>query len=132
VTAAYDRYVDLSCADYGAADYQELATRYHERFDGFMEDDAVSGYGQILMVAQAIEETGSTDPTDIAEYLRDTTFELPGYAWDLGWTAWGELDGASPLLVMMREQAPPEGVNPGAPWYLDVILRPEPLEPFVP
>ncbi len=130
--ASYDRYVDLSCADYAADDYQELATRYHDRFDGFMEDDAVSGYGQVLMVQEAIEVTGGTDPAAIADHLRETTFELPGYAWDLAWTEWGELDEASPLLVVMREQAPPEGVNPGAPWYLEVILRPDPLEPFVP
>ncbi len=130
--ASYDRYIDLSCADYAAADYHELATRYHDRFDGFMEDDAVSGYGQVLMVQQAIEATGGTDPVAIADHLRATTFDLPGYAWELAWTAWGELDGASPLLVVMREQTPPDGVNPGAPWYLEVILRPDPLEPFVP
>ena len=130
--AAYDRYVDLSCADYAADDYIQLATRYHDEFADFMEDDAVAGYGQVLMLRDAIEATGGTDPTAIADHLRTTTFELPGYAWDLQWTEWGELAEASPLLVVMREQTPPDGVNPGAPWYLDVILRPDPLEPFVP
>lgn len=130
--ASFDRYVDLSCADYEAPDYQRLAARYHERFDGFMEDDAVSGYGQVLMLQQTIEATGSTDPTVIADHLRTSVFDLPGYAWDLAWTEWGELDDAAPLLVVMRAQAPPDGVNPGAPWYLEVILRPDPLEPFVP
>lgn len=129
---AFDRYVDLSCADYAADDYHDLARRYHQRFGSFMEDDAVAGYGQVLMVQQAIETTGGTDPSAIAAYLHETTFELPGYAWDLGWTEWGELEGSTPLLVVMREQPPPAGVNPGAPWYLDVILRPAPLEPFVP
>ncbi|MFP4634316.1 MAG: ABC transporter substrate-binding protein [Nitriliruptoraceae bacterium] len=129
---AYERYVDLSCADYGSSDYQALARRYHARFDAFMEDDAVSGYAQVTMVAEAIEATGSHDPTDIAGYLRETTFDPPGYAWDLRWTSWGELADAQPLLTVIRETEPPQDVAPDAAWYPQTLFQAEPLEPFDP
>jgi branched-chain amino acid transport system substrate-binding protein len=130
--AAFDRYVDFSCADYAAADYQELASRYYEEFGDFMEDDAVSGYGQVTMIAEAIAEGGSDDPADIAEYLHTNSFDLPGYAFTMEWTEWGEFAAAQPLLVVMREQDPPEGVNPGANWYPEVLFQSEVLEPFEP
>jgi branched-chain amino acid transport system substrate-binding protein len=129
---AYDRYVDLACSDVGSESYRELAARYHTEFDGFMENDAVAGYGLVQMIAQAIEETGSDDPGDIAAYLHETTFELPGYAFDVSFTEWGELASAQPLLTILREQDPPEGVNPGADWYPEVLFRSEVLEPFRP
>lgn len=130
--AAIDRYVDFSCADYEDAGYHELAGRYWQEFGGIMEDDAVSGYGQVLMVAEAIEAIGEPDPARIADHLRATTFDLPGYAWELGWTEWGELAGARPSLVVLRRRPPPEGVNPGADWYPEVVLRPDPLDPYRP
>jgi branched-chain amino acid transport system substrate-binding protein len=130
--AAFDRYVDFSCADYAGDEYQELAARYHEEFGDFMEDDAVSGYGQVTMIAEAIAEGGSDDPADIAEYLHANSFELPGYAFTMEWTEWGEFAAAQPLLVVVREQDPPEGVNPGANWYPEVLFQSEVLEPFEP
>lgn len=130
--AAFDRYVDFSCADYASADYQELAARYHAQFNDFMEDDAVSGYGQVLMIAEAIEAIGEPDPVQIAAYLHENSFDLPGYAWDLEWTEWGEFANAQPILLLLREQDPPEGVNPGANWYPEVIFQSAPIEPYVP
>jgi len=129
---AYDRYLDLACADVDRDDYRELAARYHAEFGDYMENDAVAGYGQVLMVAQAIEAGGSDAPADIAAYLHETTFELPGYAFDVSFTAWGELASARPLLTVLREQDPPEGVNPGAEWYPEVVFRSGVLEPFDP
>jgi len=130
--AVYDRVVDFKCADAESPEFQELASRYYERFEMFMEDDAVSGYGQIMMVAEAIEATGSSDPVDVADYLREGSFELPGYAWDLEWTEWGEMANAQPVLVIFREMDPPEGVNPGAPWWGEFVFQADPLEPYVP
>jgi branched-chain amino acid transport system substrate-binding protein len=128
-SAAYDRYLDISCADHEDPDFHALAERYHERFGTFMEDDAVSGYGQVLMVAEAVEATGSTDPEAIADHLRGASFDLPGYAWELAWTSNGDLEGATPRLTLLREQAPPPGVNPEAQWYPEVVFRSPPLPP---
>jgi branched-chain amino acid transport system substrate-binding protein len=130
--ATYDRFVDFTCANLESEAFRQLATRYHERFGQYMEDDAVAGYGQVLMVAEAVEHTGTTAPDELAGYLHANSFDLPGYAWRLGWTEWGELAGARPLLVVFRRQQPPEGVNPGAEWFPQVLFRAEPLEPHRP
>jgi branched-chain amino acid transport system substrate-binding protein len=130
--AAFDRFIDFDCADYSDTEYQEMAARYNEQFDAFMEDDAVAAYGIVTMLAESIEATGETDPTAIAEHLHASTFDLPGYPSELSWTEWGELANATPVVSIIREQEPPEGVNPGANWYPEVLLTSEPLEPFQP
>lgn len=129
--AAFDRFVDFDCADYADPGYQELAVRYNEQFDAFMEDDAVAGYGIVTMIAEAVGEVGA-DPTAVAEYLHATSFDLPGYPSELSWTEWGELANATPVVSIIREQEPPEGVNPGANWYPEVLLTADPLEPYQP
>jgi branched-chain amino acid transport system substrate-binding protein len=130
--AAYDRFVDFDCADYSSEEYQELAAQYYEQFEAFMEDDAVAAYGIVQMLAQAVEETGGTDPTAISEYIHSTTFDLPGYPSEMEYTEWGELANSTPVVSIIREQEPPEGVNPGAAWYPEVLLTAEPLEPYQP
>jgi branched-chain amino acid transport system substrate-binding protein len=130
--AAFDRYLDLSCSDVGGDAWTDLAQRYHERFGRYLEDDAVVGYGQVLLVAEAIAATGTTDPPELAAFLRDGTFELPGFGWPLGWTGWGELRDARPRLTLLRQQSPPDGVNPGAGWFPEVVFEAEPLEPSAP
>ena len=130
--AAFDRLVDFDCADFSAPDYQELAARYNEEFDGFMDDDAVASYGIVTLLAQAMEESGETDPAAIAEFLHGASFDLPGYSGEMSWTEWGELATATPVVSIIREQEPPEGVNPGANWYPEVLLTAEALEPYQP
>lgn len=129
---AFDTVADFGCADFASDDYQELARAFAERTDfAFMEADAVAGYGIVTMVAEAVTEVGD-DPVAVAEYLHANTFELPGYAFDLNWTEYGEMAEATPHLVIIRETTPPEGVNPGANWYPETLAVPEPLEPYVP
>jgi branched-chain amino acid transport system substrate-binding protein len=130
--AAFDRLVDFDCADFSSPDYQELASRYNEQFDAFMDDDAVASYGIVTALAQAVEESGETDPVALAEFLHGASFDLPGYSGELSWTEWGELATSTPVVSIIREQEPPEGVNPGANWYPEVLLTAEQLEPYQP
>lgn len=130
--AAYDRYTDYDCVNFNDEGYIELARRFAEFSDlGFMDDDAVAGYGIVTMLAEAVREVGD-DPVAIAEYLHGNTFDLPGYAFPMSWTEWGEMAEATPPISIVREQSPPEGVNPGAEWYMETLFVPEPLEPYVP
>ena len=130
--AAYDRYVDFDCANFEDEEYLELARRFAEFSDlGFMDDDAVAGYGIVTMVAEAVAEVGD-DPAAVSEYLHANTFDLPGYAFPMSWTEYGELAEATPPLSIIRETAPPEGVNPGAEWYPEVLFVPEALQPHQP
>ena len=131
--AATGRYADFDCADYESEEYQELARRYLEMSENtFMDDDAVAGYGIVTMVAQAVEEVGD-DPVAVAEYLHEQTFDdLPGYAFDMSWTEWGELATAQPIFTVIGEGPAPEGVNEGGDWYPETLSQSEPLEPFEP
>ena len=131
--AAIDRYSDFDCADFQSDEYQDLARRYLAMSENtFMEDDAVAGYGIVTMVAEAVAEAGD-DPVAIAEYLHGATFaDLPGYAFDVSWTEWGELAAAQPLFSIIRASGAPEGVNEAGEWYPETLILPEPLEPYEP
>ncbi len=129
---ALGKYSDFGCADFQSDDYQELARRFAEETDfSFMEADAIAGYAIVTMVAEAVTEVGA-DPVAISEYMHANSFDMPGYAFPLSWTEWGELAEATPHFVQMVEATPPDGVNPGANWYPETLVVPEPLEPYVP
>lgn len=129
---AIDRYSDFACVDYDSTEYQDLARRYLAFSENtFMEDDAVAGFGIVHAVAEAVGAVGD-DPAAIAEYLHANTFDIPGYSFSLSWTEWGEIAAAQPTFVVIREQEPPEGVNPGANWYPELLVLSDPLEPYVP
>src|SRR5690606_17838526 len=104
--AAYDRYTDYKCVDFNDPEYIELATRFAEFSDlGFMDDDAVAGYGIVPMLAEAAGAVGD-DPEAIAQYLHDNSFELPGYAFTMSWTEWGEMAEATPPISIVRQESP--------------------------
>lgn len=130
--AAIGRYSDFACADYFSDEYQELARHYLEASDNaFMEDDAVAGYGIVTMVADAVGAVGD-DPVAISEYLHGQSYDLPGYAFTVSWTEFGELASAQPLFTTTAGEGAPEGVNEAGTWYPEFLLLPEPLEPYVP
>jgi branched-chain amino acid transport system substrate-binding protein len=130
--AAIGRYYDFDCVDYESEEYQELARRYLALSDNeFMEDDAVAGYGIVQMVAQAVAEVGD-DPEAIAEYLHEQSFDLPGYAFEVSWTEWGELAEAQPVMSVIGAGPAPDGVNEAGDWYPETLLLPDPLEPYEP
>jgi hypothetical protein len=96
-----------------------------------MDDDAVAGFGIVTMVAEAVAEVGD-DPAAVAEYLHAGTFDIPGYAFELTWTEWGELAAAAPLFSVVGEGPAPDGVNEAGDWYPQTLIRPEPLTPYEP
>lgn len=131
--AAYGRYADTDCADFASGDYQALATRFVELTgNDFMDDDAVAGYGIVTMVAEAVHQTGGTDPAAIGAYLHASEFELPGYAFPMAWTEWGELAQARPILSIAQRGAAPPGVTGDLDWYPTKLFQSQPLEPYVP
>ncbi len=129
---AIDRYADFACVDYDDPEYQDLARRYLAMSDNpFMEDDAVAGFGIVHAVAEAVGAVGD-DPVAVAQYMHDNSFDIPGYSFPLSWTEWGEIAEAQPTFTIMREMTPPDGVNPGANWYPELLIKAQPLEPYVP
>jgi branched-chain amino acid transport system substrate-binding protein len=130
--AAIGRYSDFKCADFDDPEYQEMAARYLAASDNvFMEDDAVAGYGIVTMVAAAVEAVGD-DPVAISEWLHTQKFDLPGYAFEMSWTEWGEMANAAPLFAVLGEGPAPDGVNDAGDWYPETLNRTEPLTPYQP
>jgi branched-chain amino acid transport system substrate-binding protein len=132
---AFGRYSDFKCMASASKPYKSLAKRYLRAFpqNEFMEDDAVAGYAYVKIVAQAIQNVG-TNPQAIAAYVHRTTFNIPGYAWRLRWTAWGEMIGAQPQFAILTRGAPPEaGLNTASsPFWPRVVFKSPPLPPYRP
>lgn len=129
---AVGRYTDFACADYLGDSYADLAMRYLAFSDNqFMSDDAVAGYGIVTMIAEAVAAVGD-DPTAIAEYLHDNSFDLPGYAHTVSWTEWGELAESRPIFTIISEGPAPEGLNEAGDWWFELLTHSEPLEPYEP
>ena len=132
--AAYGAWSDFKCMATGTKEYKALAKRYLRTFpqNEFMEDDALSGYAYVRIVAEAISKVG-VNRQRIASYVHANTFNIPGYAFPLRWTAWGELRGATvQFAVLTRGPTPEPGLNKGGDWWPRVIFKSQPLTPYRP
>ena len=133
--AAYGRWSDFKCMATGSRGYKALAKRYLRTFpqNEFFEDDALAGYAYVKIVAQAIQNVG-TSPQAIAAYVHRTTFNIPGYAFPLRWTAWGELDRPTIQFSVLTRGAPPEaGLNTASQTFWPrVLYKTRPLPPYRP
>lgn len=132
-SAAINRYADFSCADFQSSAYQDLARRFLQfsPSSGFMEDDALASYGIVKMVAEAVGKVGD-DPVKIDQYLHANSFTIPGYAFPLRWTAWGELAAAQIAFDVIGPGPAPQGVNKVGDWYPKRLLVSQPLTPYQP
>ena len=133
-SASYGRWSDFKCMATATQAYKALAKRYLRTFpeNQFMEDDALSGYAYVKVVAEAIRNVGD-DPQRIANYVRTHTFNIPGYAFPLRWTEWGELRGPQvQFAVLTRGPAPERGLNTGGAWWPRVLFKSQPLPAYRP
>jgi branched-chain amino acid transport system substrate-binding protein len=134
-TSAFGRYSDFKCMASASKEYKALAKRYLRAFpqNEFMEDDAVAGYAYVKIVAQAIQNVGPNRQR-IAAYIHANTFNIPGYAWPLRWTAWGEMIGSRPQYAILTKAAPPEaGLNTASTTFWPrVIFKSPALAPYRP
>jgi branched-chain amino acid transport system substrate-binding protein len=132
--AAYGRWSDFKCMATASKQYKALAKRYLRAFpqNEFFEDDALSGYAFVKVVAEAIRNVG-VNSERIATYVRTHTFNIPGYAFPLRWTAWGELRGPTvQFAVLTRGPAPERGLNTRGNWWPRVLFKSQPLTPYRP
>ena len=115
--------------------YKALAKRYVKTFpqNEFFEDDALSSYAYVKIVAEAISKVGANRQR-IAAYVHANTFNIPGYAWPLRWTPWGEMIGARPQYAILTKGAPPEpGLNTASTTFWPrVIFKSPALTPYRP
>jgi branched-chain amino acid transport system substrate-binding protein len=133
-TAAYGTWSDFKCMATGSQAYKRLAKRYLRTFpqNEFFEDDALAGYAYVKVVAEAISRVG-TDPERIAADVHGHTFNIPGYAFPLRWTQWGELNRPTvQFAVLTRGPAPEQGLNTRGTWWPRVLFKSQPLTPYRP
>jgi branched-chain amino acid transport system substrate-binding protein len=133
-SAAFGRWSDFKCMATASKEYKALAKRYLRAFpqNEFMEDDALSGYAYVKIVAEAIRNVG-VNPQRIATYVRTHTFNIPGYAFPLRWTQWGELRGPRvQFAVLTRGPTPERGLNTKGDWWPRVLFKSQPLTPYRP
>jgi branched-chain amino acid transport system substrate-binding protein len=133
-TAAYARWSDFKCMATATRAYKTLAKRYLRTFpqNEFMEDDALAGYAYVKIVAEAIRNVGANSQR-IATYIRTHTFRIPGYAFPLRWTQWGELRGPTPqFAILTRGPTPERGLNTRGTWWPRVLFKSQPLTAYRP
>ena len=134
-SAAFGRWSDFKCMATATKAYKNLAKRYLRAFpqNEFFEDDALSGYAYVKIIAEAISRVG-INRQRVAAYVHANTFNIPGHAWPLRWTAWGELVGARPQFAVLTRGAPPEpGLNTASTTFWPrVLFKSQPLTPYRP
>jgi branched-chain amino acid transport system substrate-binding protein len=132
--AAYGRWSDFKCENLASKGYRTLARKFLKAFpkDGFFEDDALAGYAYVKIIAQAVGKVGD-NPAKIAAYVHAHKFTIPGYSFQLKWTAWGELAGPRiSFYVLTKGPAPAKGLNTAGSWWPRQLSRSKPLTPYRP
>jgi len=133
--AAFGRWSDFKCMATATKAYKTLAKRYLRTFpqNEFFEDDAFAGYAYVKVIAEAISRVGP-NPQRIAADLHSHTFRIPGYAFPLRWTAWGELDRPTVQFAVLTKGPPPEkGLNTAqTTFWPRVLFKSAPLTPYRP
>jgi branched-chain amino acid transport system substrate-binding protein len=127
----YGRFVDYSCADFESPAYQALAAKYHAATKRLLDNNALSGYAIVKIVAESIAKSGSSDPKALAQAIRSGRFQIDGYAWPLSYTEWGEMKEAAPILYTYEKGAAGK-MNPTATWRPKIVFRSQTTPPYVP
>lgn len=127
----FGRFVDYSCVDFDSPRYQKLAGRFHDATKRLMDNNALSGYAIVKIVAESVKRTKSSDPKALAAAIRGGRFDIDGYAWPLSYTEWGEMKEAAPILYTYEKGAA-GSMNPDASWRPKVVFRSKTTQPYVP
>ena len=127
----FGRFVDYSCVDFESPRYQKLAGRFHAATRRLMDNNALSGYAIVKVVAESVKRAKSSDPKAVAAAIRSGRFDVDGYAWPLSYTAWGEMKEAAPILYTYEKGAA-GAMNPDASWRPKVVFRSKTTAPYVP
>ena len=120
----FGRFVDYSCADFDNSAYQALAAKYRTATKRLLDNNGLSGYAIVKIVAETVGRTKSTDPKVVAQAIHAGRFQIDGYAWPLSYTEWGEMKEAAPILYTYEKA--------GTSWRPKVVYRSKATQPYVP
>ena len=85
----------------------DVGERFEERFGYFLPEQGVSAYNAVYIVAQALENCASTDPTDVMNAIRELTISTltPGGELKFEENGWN----SNSVAVMMQWQLDEDG-----------------------
>jgi branched-chain amino acid transport system substrate-binding protein len=116
-------------ADPFSDQFVDVADRFREANGERFDTHEAYGYATGQMLASAIEEADSTEPTAIADALRSTTFDTL-LANPIDYVEWGEMRNLVHMLSTFEFEAPE--YYPDGEWRLVEAFRSEPLDAFDP
>lgn len=72
--------------------YAEIAQDYLDATGDIFDTAQAGGYLAVMLIAEAIEEAGEANPTEISAALREGEYDLGIYANPIEYTEYGEID----------------------------------------
>lgn len=120
-------FTHIHMTDVYSQEFADLATRFAEATDGQMGTHAGYGYVTAQLIAQAIEDAGSTEPTAVADATREIEFDTI-FAEPIRYTEYGELRDQVQLYSQFSLDAP--SYYPGGDYSLEETFRTDPLPPL--
>lgn len=97
----------FASVDPDADDYQEVAGRFAEEEESVFEQYHAFGYTTGQLLAAAIEEAGSDDPTEIRDALSGIEYDSILAYPTLSYTEWGEIEQSKLFGLEFSADAPP-------------------------
>ncbi|MGQ4556403.1 ABC transporter substrate-binding protein [Halobellus sp. GM3] len=108
--------------------YLDFAQQFYQEHERYADQFVGVGYSAVKLIANAIQESGSTDPAEITETVRSSSYET-FFAYPFSFTDWGELDQSRLVFTEFAEGPPARGSNPDASWHLEAMATTSRLEP---
>lgn len=130
--SVFGRFLDYSCVDFTSSAYRRLAARYHAAYRRHLDSSGFSGYAIVRVLAEAARRAGTTAAVEVVEQVRKGRFVVPGHAWPLSYTEWGEMREARPIFFTIEPGESAGGVCPGCGWVQKYQFRSTALQAYVP
>jgi branched-chain amino acid transport system substrate-binding protein len=116
-------------ADPYSDQFVQVATSYAEDRGERFDTHHAYGYASAQILATAIEEAGSADPSAISDAMRSTEFDTL-LARPINYVDYGEVEGLVHMLSTFEDGAPE--YYPDGDWRLTELYRSDPLPAFDP
>jgi len=119
----------MTTVDFTTNSYKEVATRFTEDTGNYFDLPAAAGYVAGKLIASGLEESGSTDPSALADAMRNISFDTL-LTQPIEYTDWGELKNIEVVWYGYELEAPNHA--PENPFRLTEEFRTDPLPAFDP
>jgi branched-chain amino acid transport system substrate-binding protein len=119
----------MTTVDLFSDEYKQLASQYHDETGEYFDIPVASGYVAAKLIAKGLEESGSVDPTALADTMRGISFDTI-LTQPINYTDWGELKDMQILWYKYQLESPDH--TPDLPFKLVETFRTDPLPAFDP